>query len=322
MRVLFLGTPAFAAASLEALLEAGHEVAGVVTRPDAPSGRGLRPRPSPVGQLASRRGIAVLQPASVNAPEVAAQVADLTPEILVVVAFGAILPPVLLEAAPRGAVNVHASLLPRYRGAAPVAWAIVRGERETGITTMRMVQRLDAGDILLQRAIAIAPDETAGELEERLSALGAAVLIETLQGIAAGAITPRPQDESRATYAPALRKEEALIDWAMPPEEIARRVRGFNPRPVAHTPIPGPSLRRLRIWRAAPLDTPAGGAAPGTVVARIAASGSTGGGAAVACGCGGCLLLLEVQPEGGRRMPALEALSGRHLREGDRLGAG
>ncbi len=307
-----MGTPLFAADSLSALLEAGHQVVAVVTRPDAPSGRGLAVKPSAVKVLAGRHGIPVLQPPGVRGEPFLGEVSSLSPDILVVVAFGRILPAALLEIAPFGAINVHASLLPRYRGAAPVAWAIASGEKETGVTTQRIIERLDAGDILLQRATPIGSEETAAQLERRLSSMGAALLVETLAGLQAGSIVPRPQDESLATNAPILRKHDGLIDWSWSARLIDARVRGFNPWPVAHTVLPG-SGRRMLIWAVRPAGRPAAGGEPGRVL-------DEGGSILVACGEGEALRLEEVQPEGSRRMPAAAAAAGRYLRAGDRLG--
>lgn len=304
-----MGTPAFAADSLIALLEAGHDIVAVVTRPDAPSGRGLVLTPSAVKSLALERSLQVLQPRGVRSDALHRELAGLSPEIVVVVAFGRILPQSLLELAPRGAVNVHASLLPRHRGAAPIAWAIARGDRETGVTTQRMVARLDAGDVLLQRATPIGARETASGLERRLAAMGARLLVETLAGLAAGSITARPQDESLATMAPLLRKEDGLIDWSLPARAIDCRVRAFDPWPVAHTLLPGG--RRLRIWRVEP-EPPVADAAPGTVV-RVSPE------PLVAC-ASGSVRLVEVQPEGRARMAAGAAVAGRYLSAGDRLG--
>lgn len=317
-----MGTPAFAAVSLKSLLDAGHQVAAAVTRPDAIAGRGLKVRPSAVKTLAVERGIPLLQPESVRGGALHEQARAFLPDIVVVVAFGRILPGALLETARLGAINVHASLLPRYRGAAPVAWAIAAGERETGVTTMRMIERLDAGDILLQRAVPIRSRETAGDLETRLALTGAELLLETMEGLEAGTIVPRPQDDAAATYAPALKKEDALVDWSRPADEIARRVRAFDPHPVAHTRTAPPPGVAMRIWetRPAPSAPLARDAAPGTVLAAGRNAGGSGG-VLVACGGGTALLLVEVQPEGRRRMGALEAASGRYLREGDRLGA-
>ncbi len=319
-----MGTPAFAAAVMRSLLAAGHQIAAAVTRPDAPAGRGLMTHPGPVKELALALNIPVLQPAGVRGPELLAQVRALSPDIVVVVAFGGILPQALLEVAPLGAVNLHASLLPKYRGAAPVAWAIARGETVTGVTTMRMVERLDAGEILLQRSTPIGPAETAGQMEERLAELGADLMIETLAGLAAGSIAPRPQEEAAATYAPILKKQDGLIDWSRPATEIARLVRAFDPWPVASTRARGAPERVIRIWKARSMELPGARAPEGTVVRVVREAHSSGAvaesGVIIACGGGTSLLVTEAQPAGRRRMAAVEAVSGRHLREGDRLG--
>ena len=319
-----MGTPAFAAAVMRPLMAAGHQIAAVVTRPDAPAGRGLTTHPGPVKQLARAHDIPVLQPAGVRGPDLPAQARALSPDIVVVVAFGRILPQTLLEVAPLGAVNLHASLLPRYRGAAPVAWAIARGEAVTGVTTMRMVERLDAGDILLQRSTPIGPAETAGDLEQRLAGLGADLMIETLAGLAAGSITPRPQEEAAATYAPILKKQDGLIDWTRSAGEIARLVRAFDPWPVASTGVTGAPGRTLRIWKARPLALSRGGEPEGAVVKVVKDPRSPGAeaesGVIVACGEGTLLLVTEIQPAGRKRMTAIEAVSGRHMKEGDQLG--
>ena len=326
MKVLFMGTPAFAAASLKSLLEAGHQVCSVITRPDARSGRGLKLHSSSVKELALAQGLPVLQPRSLMERPLLDRVAQLAPELIVVVAFGRILPADLLEAPPRGAVNLHASLLPRYRGAAPIAAAILDGERETGVTTIKMTARLDAGDILLQRATSIGPEETAGQLEARLAEIGSDLLVETLAEIASGNLKTKPQDESRATYAPVLKKQDGIIDWSQQAEEIARRVRAYDPWPAAQTRVwsaaaaAGP---RLRVWRARVVNLPPRGATPGTILpspGRPRTQDADDAGVPVACGGVTALILLEVQPEGGRRMPASQAVSGRYLREGDRLG--
>lgn len=308
-----MGTPAFAAASLTRLLESPHEVVGVVTRPDAPAGRGRVMRASAVKDIAVARGLPLMQPLRLKDPQLAAQLESLAPDIVVVVAYGRILPEALLELAARGAVNVHASLLPLYRGASPVAHAILHGEKETGVTTMRMIASLDAGDILMQRAIAISDDDTTGTLEERLALLGADLLIETLDALAAGAVHPVPQDHDRATWAPTLSKDDGRIDWSLPARELWLRVRAFDPWPGAWTRTP--AGRQLRIWRARPAESSSAQAAAGTVL------GVGGRKDDVEVGAGaGSLLLTQVQPEGGRRMPAMEAVSGRHLRVGDVLG--
>ena len=308
-----MGTPAFAAASLTRLLESPHDVVGVVTRPDAPAGRGRTMRASAVKDIAVARGLPLMQPLRLKDPQLAAQLESLAPDLVVVVAYGRILPEALLELAARGAVNVHASLLPLYRGASPVAHAILHGEKETGVTTMRMIASLDAGDILMQRAIPISDDDTGATLEERLALLGADLLIETLDALAAGAVHPVPQDHDRATWAPTLSKDDGRINWSLPARELWLRVRAFDPWPGAWTRTP--AGRQLRVWRARPAESSSAQAAAGTVVAV----GGRKDDVEVAAGAGS-LLLTQVQPEGGRRMPATEAVSGRHLRVGDVLG--
>ncbi len=307
-----MGTPAFAAATLDSLLQAGHAIVAAVTRPDAAAGRGLRARPSAVSLLARQRGLELIQPESVKGPGFLETAASLSPDVLVVVAYGRILPQPLLDLAPHGSINAHASLLPRYRGAAPMAWAIANGERETGVTTMRMVRKLDAGEILLQRSTPIADDETAGRLETRLAGMAADMVVETLARLEAGGITAVPQDESLVSYAPMLDKKDGWIDWNLPARGIECRVRAFDPWPGAWTRTGAGTTLRIRSAR--PLDG-AAGESPGLV-----AEDRGRGGVRIACGSGSSLLLLEVQPEGRRRMSALEALSGRHLRHGDTLG--
>lgn len=319
MKVLFMGTPSFAVPSLQALLKSKHQVAAVVTQPDRPAGRGLALKAPPIKELAAERGLSVLQPEKVRTAEFLDQVRSFRPDVLVVVAFGRILTLSMLEAAPFGGVNVHASLLPKYRGAAPVAWAIAAGEAVSGVTTMKMAEKLDAGDILLQRSIAVLPEETAGELEARLSGTGAELLIDTLDALAEGTMAFLPQNEDHATFAPVIRKEDARIDWTLPAEVIARRVRAFIPRPVAFTISRG---RLLRVFQARALG--GGEAFPETPVRPLGLPGEIlhagPEGIRVACGGGGVLDLLEVQPEGRRRITAAMAAAGRYFGPGDVLG--
>ena len=320
MKVLFMGTPAFAAASLEALIDAGHDVRLVVTRPDAGSGRGLVKRAPAVKVVATSRGLTVVQPDSIAGDAFHRQAAALGADIMVVAAFGRILPQSLLDLAPHGAVHVHASLLPKLRGASPIVWAILGGERRTGITTMKMVRRLDAGDILMQSGTEIGADETAGQLESRLATMGGDLLVRTLAGLEAGTITPRPQDEAEVTWAPLLRKEDGVVDWSRPASEIARRVRAFDPWPGAWTSIDGTAGGRIRIVRARAIEH-AGSASPGEIVG-VRRGDAAQAGALVGCGDGTVLLVTEVQPAGRKPMPALAAVAGRYLREGGRLGGG
>jgi methionyl-tRNA formyltransferase len=259
MRVLFFGTPEFALPTLEALLE-HHQVGGVVTQPDKPAGRGQRLTPSPVKRRALAAAVPVLQPARLRDSEWPARLAELHADVAVVAAFGQILPQAVLDVPTRGSINVHASLLPRYRGAAPIAWAIIRGESETGITTFQMDPGMDTGDILLREAIAIGPDETAGELSVRLSKVGAKVLLETLGRL--DSITPMPQDHAAATLAPRLKKEDGRLRLSEPARDLVNRVRGCNPWPGAVLATPA---GRLLIWRAVRIPHPSG-APPGTLV--------------------------------------------------------
>lgn len=299
MRVLFYGTPAFALPALGALLER-HTVVAVVTQPDRPAGRGQRLTAPPVKRLAASRELPVLQPERLREPGWAERLRAFEPEVAVVVAFGQLLPRSVLEVPPRGSINVHASLLPRYRGAAPVAWAIIRRERETGVTTFLLDEGMDTGPILLQRATPIGAEETAGELAGRLADLGAALLIETLDRL--DAITPRPQDDAAATRAPRLSKTDGALDWRRPAADLAARVRGVNPWPGATTSSPA---GRLTIWRARAVT---GSGEPGVLTAS---PDGLGVGTAE-----GLLQPIEVQPEN-RRPMSWEAF----LR-GARLGAG
>ena len=307
LRVVFAGTPDFARVSLAALLASPHRVCAVYTQPDRPAGRGRRPRPSPVKELALAQGLPLRQPETLRGR--AAELAAWHPDVMVVAAYGLLLPVEILAVPPLGCVNVHASLLPRWRGAAPIPRAILAGDRVTGVTLMQMEAGLDTGPILAARETPIGERETAGQLHDRLAALGAELLIETLDRLEAGTVTPEPQDAASATYAPKLTKAEARIDWRRPAVEIDRQVRAFNPRPVAWTPTPeGP----LRVWEALPLEAPEG--APGTVL-------EAGPRLVVACG-EGALNLLRLQPPGGRPMEARAYVNGRRPRPGTPLGGG
>ncbi|HEX9442934.1 MAG TPA: methionyl-tRNA formyltransferase [Candidatus Binatia bacterium] len=307
MRIVFMGTPEVAAVSLERLFGTPHRVAGVVTQPERPAGRGQKPIASPVGRAAEGRGVPVLAPEKVRDPAFLAALAAWAPELIVVVAYGRILPRSILELAPRGCLNVHYSILPKYRGAAPAAWAVVNGEEKSGVTTMRLVEKMDAGPIFLQREIALAEDETTGSLQAKLAPVGAELLLETIAGIEAGTIAPKAQDESQATLAPMLKKEDGLIDWTLPARALERRVRGFNPWPSAYTRVGG-SL--LKIHRAGVIEGEKG--APGEVV-RAGKDGLW-----VAAGAG-ALSLEEVQLENRKKMAAAEFLNGTRIEKGARL---
>ncbi len=309
MRLVFLGTPSFAVPTLERVLEAGHEVLAVYTQPDRPKGRGRELAASPVKEFALGRGLVVRQPERIRRPEVVEELAAVSPEVMVVVGYGQIIPKSIIDIPSFGIVNVHASLLPKYRGAAPVQWAIARGESVSGVTTMRIDPGLDTGDILLSREMPIEPDETAAELGSRLAVAGAALLVQTLEGIRSGTVSPRPQDHTLATYAPILRKEDGLIDWNLTAREVYNRVRGFSPWPGAYTRFRG---AHLQVWKARPADgSPSGG--PGALA-------SEQGRLLVTCGQGTLLELLEVQLEGRRRVSAREFVNGQHFGQVEILG--
>ena len=307
MRIAFLGTPAFAVPSLDALERAGHAVLAVVAQPDRPAGRDREIREPATKAWARARRVPVLQPEKVRDGRLAAELSRLEPELLVVVAYGRILGPDLLRLAPHGAVNVHASLLPRHRGAAPVQWAIAAGDRETGVTVMQMDEGLDTGDVLLQRAAPVLPEDDADSLARRLSALGGEALVEALSLLEAGRVIPVPQDGARATLAPVLEKEHGRLDFALPAARLADRVRGFRPWPGAFTLLGG---RVLKVHRAEARE--GAGLAPGE--ARPDEAG-------LVVGCGeGALRLLEVQLEGKRRMLAADFLKGHPVAAGTVLG--
>jgi methionyl-tRNA formyltransferase len=310
VRVVFMAGGAFAIPSLEALVAAGHEVAALVTQPDRASGRGLALVSPKVKPVAERHGIPVLQVARVRAPEAQDALRGLAPELQVVVAFGQILPRAVIDIAPRGTINVHASLLPRLRGAAPIQWAIANGDTETGVTTMQIDEGLDTGPLLLSRPLAIGPEETAAELEPRLARLGGELLVETLAGLERGTIAPVPQDAARATHAPLLRKEDGRVDWSLPAHAIACRARGFHPWPGAYTQHEGRLLKLLKVREV----TGDSRAEAGHVV-ELSAKGVT-----VACGPGSLLLLEEVQPESRKAMRAAAWAQGARLLLGARLG--
>ena len=307
MRIVFMGTPDFAVASLEALLRAGHTVTLAVTQPDKPKGRGNKLQSPPVKEVALRAGIPVLQPQTLRDPAVQEAIRAEQPEVIVVAAYGKLLPPAVLEIPPLGCINVHGSLLPRYRGAAPIQRAVLNGERESGVTTMLMAQGMDTGDMLLQCRCPIPPEMTAGELFDRLAQDGAELLIRTLTEWQAGRITPQPQREEEATVAPMLQKQEAPLDWHCPAARLHDQVRGMNPFPVARTVLAGIPVK---VYHAAPAGPVSG--APGTVTALEPLT--------VACGDGNGLQLLELQPEGGKRMPAGAFLCGHPLTVGQTAG--
>jgi methionyl-tRNA formyltransferase len=310
MRLLFMGSGGFALPSLQALLDSRHEVLALVTQPDKPAGRGHELRMPRTKALALARGVAVHQPTKVRADTAVELIRGVAPDAIVVVAYGQIIPASILRIPPRGIVNVHGSLLPRYRGAAPVQWAIARGETETGVTTMLMDEGLDTGPILLQSRMPISEADTGGTLEEKLSVAGAALLLETLSLLERGALTPKPQDDSRATLAPRLKKEDALVDWNRPAQEIHCRVRAFDPWPVAFVNLDGAPLR---IWKTR---------VEGTIEEAKAGRILRVEGEELAVSCGGrtVLVVQEVQPAGKARMSAAAFARGKRLGPGDFLG--
>ena len=306
LRLVFLGTPAFAVPTLEAIARAGHDVPLVVTQPDRPKGRGQTAAAPPVKEAALRLGIEVYQPERVRRPEAVERLGSIGADAMVVVGYGQIIPQNVIDLAPLGIINVHASLLPKYRGAGPIQWAIVNGETRTGVTTMRIDAGLDTGDMLLKRETEIGPEENAGELGRRLAVMGADLLVETLARIRE--IVPEKQDNSQATYAPLLKKEDGAIDWSQPAAAIHNRVRGLQPWPGAYTTFRG---HALHIWRAALAAPGSGGQRPGKIAGLRPL--------VVACGSG-ALELLEVQLEGRKRMPAADFANGQRLTENDSLG--
>ena len=310
MRLVFMGTPDFAVASLEALLRSDDSIVGVVTQPDRPKGRGQTLTPSPVKLLAQREQIPLLQPLKMKDPEFFHTLAGWKPDLIAVAAFGRILPPAILSLPPLGCINVHGSLLPKYRGAGPIQWAIINGETETGITTMQMDEGMDTGAMLLQEAIPITSDDTAGSLSERLAQLGGGLLVETIARLKAGSLVPRPQDASLATLAPLLNKEDGVIDWALPATALANRVRGLSPWPGAYTTTTGGD--RWTIWRALALPGPVT-KPPGIVVAVTTKAIHVATGA-------GVLAVTELQPANSRRMAVTQYLAGHPVAVGERLG--
>src|ERR1043166_1984432 len=306
--IVFMGTPRTAAETLERLIQGPDPVVGVVTQPSRPAGRGQKSSPSPVREVAEKRGIPVLAPEKIRDPTFLTAWQNWNPQIIVVVAFGRILPATFLNWAPQGCLNVHSSLLPKYRGAAPVAWTIVNGEEKSGVTTMKLVEKMDAGPVYLQREILLATGETAASLQVKLTGVGAELLMETLQGLKQGLVAPQAQDESNITFAPIIKKEDGLIDWSQPALAIERRVRGFDPWPSAYTQVRG---KLLKIHRAKVIDQNQAGSA-GEIV-RADASGFW-----VATGSG-VLSLEEVQLENKKRLPGTEFTKGARIEKGDRL---
>jgi methionyl-tRNA formyltransferase len=307
MRIIFAGTPEFAGPTLKMLLASGHEVCAVYTQPDRPAGRGRKIQPSPVKETALAAGVPVLQPESLKSADAVSQLAAFKPDLMVVVAYGMILPQAVLDVPKYGCLNIHASLLPRWRGAAPIQRALIAGDPETGVTIMRIALKLDAGDMLHKEVIPIGSGDTAGDLHDKLAVLGPIGLEKVLRQVETGTVRAEPQDEARVTYAAKLEKSEATLDWTKPADELDRQVRGLNPWPVAQTVYCGEALR---VWRAQPIPGNAG-SEPGQVrCTHKHLDVATGN---------GWLRLLEVQMPGGKRMPA-QAFLNAHDVDGLKLG--
>ena len=307
MKLAFLGTPEFAAPSLEALVSAGHDLHLVLTQPDRPKGRGQELAAPPVKQCALRLGLAVSQPERVRRPEVVEQLRSLDLDAMVVVGYGQIIPQSVIDMVPHGILNVHASLLPNYRGAAPIQWAIANGETRTGVTIMRIDAGLDTGHMLRKWETEIGPEETAPELSARLAVAGAKLLIETLEDLAT--IRPEPQNHAEATLAPILKKEDGFVHWEWPARKIHSRCRGFQPWPGAITTFRG---LQLQIWRCTPF--------PETFAAPPGAMRAVKRRLLVACGEASALEILELQLQGRKRVAADAFLNGQHLSDNERLG--
>ncbi len=303
MELVFLGTPRFAVPSLEQTAAAGHHILAVYTQPDRPKGRGQREAMPPVKEAALKLNLPVRQPERIRKPEVIEELRAMAPQAMVVVGYGQIIPQAILDIPPQGVINVHASLLPKYRGAAPIQWAIARGESRTGVTTMRIDAGLDTGDMLLKWETEIEPEETAVGLGERLASAGADLLIRTLAGLPS--IQPQPQDDLQATYAPILKKEDGHLDWSQTRREILNRIRGLVPWPGCYGFLRG---ARLHVWRAREADA---ALAPGTLEV---------GKRRLLVGCGdGSIEILEVQMEGKKRMDAAAFLNGSPVQTGEAL---
>jgi methionyl-tRNA formyltransferase len=308
LNLVFCGTPAFAVPTLEKLVEAGFAVPVVVTQPDRPKGRGMELALSPVKQRALQLGLKISQPDKIkNNQEFRGQLAGVSPDAIIVVGYGRIIPQWMIDLPPLGNLNLHASLLPRYRGAAPIQWAIARGESASGVTTMRIDAGLDTGDILLQKEIPIAPQDTAVTLAPRMSAIGADLMVETLRGLQAGTVRAQPQDHAKATLAPILKKEDGRVDFQLAAQEILNRLRGFQPWPGAYTSFRG---KNIHIWSAQPVEQTLARAEILVQSSRLIAG----------CGAGTALELLEVQLEGRKCMSSADFVHGHQPRTGEKLG--
>lgn len=305
MRIVFMGTPDFAVPSLQALIDAGHDVCAVYTQPDKPQGRKQILTAPPVKTLALEHDIPVFQPNTLKNEDEQARLRELAPEVIIVVAYGKLLPKAVLDIPPHGCINVHGSLLPRWRGAAPIQWAVIAGDEMAGVTTMQMAEGLDTGDMLLTYETKVGEKETAGELFDRLAQSGAELLTQTL--VKLDEITPRPQDDAQSCYAHMLDKQMAVIDWSKSAHEIDCLIRGLNPWPIALTTLSG---ERLKVFAA---EKAVGNGEPGTVLEADPKKGLT-----VACG-EGALKLTEIQLVGGKRMKATDFLRGHAIEVGTKL---
>jgi len=305
MRIIFAGTPEFASRALAALILKGHDIPLVLTQPDRPAGRGMKPTPSPVKQLAIQHHIEVLQPTTLKDAAIQEKLAGTGADVMVVAAYGLLLPGAVLTIPPLGCLNIHASLLPRWRGAAPIQRALLAGDRESGISIMQMDEGLDTGSVLLKAFVDIDDEETAQTLHDKLADLGATLIVESLDKIATGELTAQAQNDAEATYAAKLTKAEARLDWHKSPEELARAVRAYNPFPVAQMAVNG---ELIRIWKAVPERAAQG--KPGEILSADKF------GILIACGQG-ALRLQEVQKAGGKRLPVAQFLQGNAIRVGD-----
>ncbi|WP_217959622.1 methionyl-tRNA formyltransferase [Acutalibacter muris] len=305
MRVIFMGTPDFAVPSLQALLDRGDDICAVFTQPDKPKGRGHKLQPPPVKELALRHSLPVLQPDTLRDEAVQGSIAELEPDAIIVVAYGKLLPPKVLSVPRLGCINVHGSLLPKYRGAAPIQWAVINGEKTAGVTTMFMAEGMDTGDMLLKSETEVGPEETSGELFDRLKLLGAKLLTETLDKLEQGELKAIPQDGTQATLAPLLKKEMSALDWSEPAQRIHDRIRGLNPWPCAAAVLDG---KRIKLLASQVIE---GEGVPGTAY-------NLDGELAAACGRG-MLRITELQADTGKRMSGKDYLLGHPLKEGARF---
>ena len=310
MKIVFMGTPDYAATALEAILQAGYEVTGVVCQPDKPKGRSGALAACPVKECALKYNLPVFQPERIKRPEAVAELKKFPADVFVVAAFGQILSEEILTMPKYGCINIHASLLPKYRGAAPIQWCIVDGEKETGVTIMQMDAGIDTGDILFTKKVEITEEETGGSLFDKLSQAGAELIVEALPKIEAGEVNPVKQEEALSNYARMLKKEDGQINWKRPAEEIGRQVRGMDPWPSAYTYYKG---KQFKIWKAQAVEGGTEGLQPGTI-AQIEKQGIW-----IACGSG-MLQVTEAQLEGKKRMSAADLMNGRSLEMNERLG--